>query len=198
MTEAEKQQEISHAVMYKTIQQVHYYLLNRPGYFYPDQPEQLVDAAVELGFSDGSFFAFGMNFEYVAIDAHTGEFAQKIKAFNKDVPYLKLDVSADAQWAPFIGNTINEAQVTFNWFEDVDEQRHYIPQDLELVCSNGLYLAFCATAYAIDNDGISILGPDSEGEVLVLFSEEDTKYFKRGKYFEPGQDTEVDMGGYID
>lgn len=188
MTKEEKELQIENALKDKSITAVHYYLLNRPGYFYPNQPEQLVDAAVELTLQDGSMFSFGMNFKYVAIDSLTDSFENIIISYNNEIPFLKLDVSNDDQWKKFIGNTISEIAVTCNWFEDLEEEIHFIPQDIELTTSENNYLAFCATAYSLDEEGISILGPDSEGEVLVLFDEEDTKFFKRGKYAEPFSD----------
>ena len=60
MNKEEKEAEIENALKGKTINAVHYYLINRAGYFYPNQPEQLVDAAVELSLNDGTFFSFGM------------------------------------------------------------------------------------------------------------------------------------------
>jgi hypothetical protein len=185
MNKEEKEEQIQIALKGKSITHVHYYLLNRTGYFYPDQPEQLVDAAVELTLDDGSQFSFGMNFKYVAIDAFSQNFESVIKEYNKDIPFLKVDVSNDSQWKKFIGNTISSTLLNCNWFEDLEEQIHFIPQDLEVVTKEKNYFAFCATAYSLDEEGISILGPDSEGEILVLFDEEDTKFFKRGKYAEP-------------
>jgi len=184
MTQEEKNELVQQAVQNKTLQAVNYYLLNRPGYFYPDQPEQLVDAAVELQFEDGSFFSMGMNFQYVAIDVFAEEFEGLIKKFNSNIPYLKLPVATDKKWETYIGKKISTVLVTWNWFEDLDEVRHYIPQDIEIQFEDGTYTAFCTTSYTLDEDGISILGPDSEGEILVLFSEEDTQYFKRGKYYD--------------
>ena len=188
MNKEEKEEEIEKALKGKSISQVHYYLINRPGYFYPDQPEQLVDAAVELTMNDGTLFSFGMNFTYVAIDALVKNFEEVIKDYNKDIPFLKMDVSADEQWKKYIGNSIASTQVTCNWFEDLEENIHFIPQDIEITTKEKNYLAFCATAYSLDAEGISILGPDSEGEVLVLFDEKDTEFFKRGKYAEPANE----------
>ena len=185
MNKEEKEAEIETALKGKTISKVHYYLMNRPGYFYPNQPEQLVDAAVELTLNDGTCFSFGMNFTYVAIDAFINDFETVIKEYNKEIPFLKLDVSDDEQWKKYIGNAISSTHVTCNWFEDLEEKVHFIPQDIEITTKEKNYLAFCASAYALDEEGISILGPDSEGEVLVLFNEEDTKFFKRGKFAEP-------------
>lgn len=184
MTQQEKDVFVQEALQNKTLQAVHYYLLNRPGYFYPHQPEQLVDAAVELCFEDGSFFSMGMNFKYVAIDVFTEGFEGLIKKFNAGIPYLKMPVATDKKWETYIGKKITKAEVTWNWFEDLEETRHYIPQDIEIHYEDGSYNAFCTTSYTLDEDGISILGPDSEGEILVLFSEEDTQYFKRGKYYD--------------
>lgn len=185
MNKEEKEAEIENALKGKSIASVHYYLMNRPGYFYPNQPEQLVDAGVELTLNDGTHFSFGMNFTYVAIDSFSKDFETVIREYNKDIPFLKLDVSNDEQWKKYIGNTISSTLVTSNWFEDLEEKVHFIPQDLEITTKENNYLAFCASAYALDEEGISILGPDSEGEVLVLFNEEDTNFFKRGKYAEP-------------
>lgn len=185
MNQQEKEQHIRQALLNKTLKAAHYYLINRPGYFYPNQPEQLVDAAVELQFGDESFFSMGMHFQYVAIDAFNEEFGPRIKNFNASIPYVKLNLYEDRQWAALMGKKITEVHVTWNWFEDLDEERHYIPQDIEMILEGGHYLAFCTTAYTLDEDGISILGPDSEGEILVLFSEEDVKHFKRGRYYDP-------------
>jgi len=186
MTKEEKEVQIQQATKGKTITAVHYYLINRPGYFYPNQPEQLVDAGVEFTLSDGTFFCMGMNFNFVAIDVFTDPFDKVITDYNKDIPFAKLDVSGDSQWQKYINNTFSDILVTYNWFEDGDEVRHYIPQDIEFALGEN-YLAFCSTAYALDEDGIEILGPDSEGEILVLFNEEDTRFFKRGKFFEPNE-----------
>ncbi|HLP14020.1 MAG TPA: hypothetical protein VK177_18960 [Flavobacteriales bacterium] len=184
MDKEEKEKEIQAALMGKTIAGVNYYLMNRPNYFYPNQPEQLVDVAVELTLSDNTIFSFGMNFRSVAIDSVPSEFGAFIKEYNKEIPFLKLDVSSDEKWKPLIGKQIKDVHICYNWYEDIEEQTHYIPQDIEIVLEDGLYTAFCATAYALDEDGISIIGPDSEGEILVLFDEEDTKFFKRGRYYE--------------
>lgn len=185
MNKEEKEEEIQVALKGKSITQVHYYLINRAGYFYPNRPEQLVDAAVELTLHDGTLFSFGMNFKYVAIDSFPQNFETIIKEYNKDIPFLKMDVSNDEQWKKYIGNTISSTLVNCNWFEDLEEQIHFIPQDIEITTKEKNYLAFCATAYALDEEGISILGPDSEGEILILFNEEDSNFFKRGKYAEP-------------
>lgn len=185
MNQQEKEAFIKQCLEHQTIKAVNYYLINRPGYFYPDQAEQLIDAAVELELENGNVFSMGMHFQFVAIDVFTENFETIIQTFNSGIPYLKLPVSTDQKWQPLIGKTIKEAHITWNWFEDLDEERHYIPQDIELVFGDGSYAAFCTTSYKIDEDGISILGPDSEGEVLVLFNEEDTKYFKRGRYYDP-------------
>lgn len=193
MTQEEKDLEIKKMLEGKTIQHPVYYLMNRPGYFYPDMPEQLVDSGVEIGFDDGSFFSMGMNFKYVAIDFFHEKFEDVINNYNGQIPFLKLEVPADKKWEPIIGKKIKTATVTWNWFEDLDEVKHFIPQDIEMELEDGLYLALCTTAYTLDEDGISILGPDSEGEILVLFSEEDTKYFKRGKYYEPDAFPEGDV-----
>lgn len=182
MNQADKQSEISLSLNAKTVTGVNYYLMNRPDYFYPNQPEQLVDCGVELVFSDGSFFSMGMNFTYVAIDSFAVCFEEVIRTYNDKLPFIKTDVSQDERWKPLMGKTIQSTTTQYNWFEDIDEVVHYIPQDIEINFETGEYLAFCATAYTFEEDGISILGPDSEGEILVLFNEEDTKHFKRGKY----------------
>lgn len=184
MNKEEKEEEIETALKGKSISAVNYYLMNRPGYFYPNQPEQLVDAAVELTMNDGTHFSFGMHFKYVAIDALINNFENVIKEYNKEIPFLKIDVSTDEQWKKYIGNTISDTLVNCNWFEDLEGKVHFIPQDIEINTKEKNYLAFCATAYALDEEGISILGPDSEGEVLILFDEEDANFFKRGKYAE--------------
>ncbi|HYG51411.1 MAG TPA: hypothetical protein VD905_10935 [Flavobacteriales bacterium] len=187
MTQQEKENEIQHTLKGKKITAVHYYVMNRAGYFYPNQPEQLVDAAVELTLDNGNVFSFGMNFRFVAIDSIVESYGAFVKAYNRDLPFLKMEVNTDEKWAPVIGKEINQVYVCYNWFEDLEGQKNYIPQDIELILDDNLYLAFCATAYAIDEDGISILGPDSEGEILVLFDEEDTKFFKRGRYYKPAE-----------
>lgn len=183
MTQEEKETQIKSATVNKTIETVNYYLLNRPGYFYPDQPEQLVDTAIEFVFSDSTRFSFGMNFNYVAIDAFSEQFENVIKNYHESIPVVRMEVNNDQQWANYIGKTIASTNTVYNWFEDVDEVRHFIPQDIEISFTDGSYLILCATGYFIDDDGISIGDPDSEGEVLVLFNEEDAKFFKRGKYY---------------
>jgi hypothetical protein len=184
MNQHEKENEIQSALKDKTIAAINYYLMNRPNYFYPNQPEQLVDAAVELTFNDESIFSFGMNFRFVAIDSLPIQYTDFVKEYNKDIPFIKMDVSADEKWTPLIGKKIKDVHVCYNWFEDIDEQTNYIPQDIEILLEDNLYVALCATAYALDEDGISIVGPDSEGEILVLFDKEDAKFFKRGRYYE--------------
>jgi hypothetical protein len=140
MNKEEKEEQIQAALKGKSITQVHYYLLNRPGYFYPDQPEQLVDAAIELTMNDGTQFAFGMNFKYVAIDSFVQNFESVINEYNKEIPFLKIDVSNDAQWKKFIGNTVSSTAVNCNWFEDLEEQIHFIPQDIEITTKEKNYL----------------------------------------------------------
>ncbi len=179
-----KEKEISDFLKERTIKSASYYCLNKPGYLFPNAPEQLVDAGVELELDNGTFFSFGMNFNYIAIDCFFEPFDKVIKEFNEQFPFKKIELNDDVYWKNTIGKCVNEIRIVWNWFEDIDEIKHYIPQDLELILNDNAYLSFSATAYLFEEDGLSILEPDSEGEILVLFNEEDAEFFKRGKYYE--------------
>ena len=180
-----REQQLNDLILNKKIKGITYYLLNRPEYLYPNQAEQLVDAGVQLELEDGTCITFGWDFRYVIMDIYNERFVDVVKAYNAEIPYAEINVADDEKWQPLIGKTISKIYFTWNWFEDIEEQRHYIPQDIEFILEDHHYLAICTTAYKIDEDGISILGPDSEGELLCLFSEDDTKYFKRGRFYEP-------------
>lgn len=180
----QREQDFQSALNGKQIQSAEYYCMNRPNYLFPNAPEQLVDCGVQLNFTDGSSFSIGMDFNFVAIDAFTQPYEKVILEFSDELPFQKIVVKDDEQWKAIVGESVQNLSVVWNWFEDAEEAVHYIPQDIELELSNGKYMALCTTSYSIDEDGLSILDPDSEGEILVLFNEEDTKYFKRGKFYE--------------
>ncbi|MFI5204281.1 MAG: hypothetical protein ACHQF2_07270 [Flavobacteriales bacterium] len=190
-----REKEINQWLTGKKITGVKYYLMNRDAYLHPDSPLQLVDAGVELQLNMNEYVTFGWNFEFTILDMHAIPFIEKLKAFNSELPYLEIPVNEDAQWKELIGKTINNIRFAWNWFVDIDENTHYVPQDIELLLSAEKYAAICTTTYKVDEEGITITNPDSEGELLVLFNEEDTKFYKRGSYYEPVEAVNEDEEG---
>ncbi|MFI5203451.1 MAG: hypothetical protein ACHQF2_03055 [Flavobacteriales bacterium] len=176
--------DITQWLMGKKITGVTYYLMNRDAYLHPDSPIQLIDAGVQLELNNNEYVTFGWNFEFAILDMHAVSFVDKLKSFNHELPYLEKPANADAQWKELIGATVEGVRFAWNWFIDMDEKTHYVPQDIEILLSDGKYIAICTTAYSVNEEGITIAHPDSEGELLVLFSEEDTKFYKRGSYYE--------------
>lgn len=179
----QREKQIQEWLLGKSIKRVLYYMMNRNAYLHPNSPQQLVDAGVELELSTGEFITFGWNFEFAILDMHAQRFTHVLTAFNKELPYLEIPATEDEQWKNLLGKNITGIKFAWNWFIDLDEKTHYVPQDIELHLEDGKYCAICTTAYTVDEDGISILHPDSEGELLVLFNEEDTRFYKRGSYY---------------
>ena len=188
----QKESELKTLLIGKTISDAFYYCMNRPSYLFPDAPEQLIDAGVSIKIGENDFFSLGMNFNFVAIDTFVIKYDEIIKEFSDELPFVEVLATEDSFWKNCIGEKIEQIYIVWNWFEDVEEQIYYIPQDIEFELSNGKYLAFCTTSYNIDDEGLNILEPDSEGEILVLFSPEDTKFFKRGRYYEGNNNLPVE------
>jgi hypothetical protein len=188
----QRQNEITAWLKGKKIMDVRYYLMNREGYLHPDSALQLVDAGIELQLDDESFISFGWNFEYSILDMYKMRFVDKLRSFNTDLRFLEIAATNDLQWKEVLGKSVNEIRFAWNWFIDMDEKTHYVPQDIELLLSDNTYVAICTTSYNVDEEGISILEPDSEGELLVIFNEEDTKFYKRGSYYVPAENTGIE------
>lgn len=184
-----RQQEITQWLVGKKITGIKYYLMNRDTYLHPHEPLQLVDAGVQFELDNKEHVTFGWNFEFAILDLHPVTFIEKRNSFNNEMPYLEKNAGEDEQWKNLLGKTIENVKFAWNWFIDMDENTHYVPQDIELVLSEGKYAAVCTTAYSVNEDGITIAHPDSEGELLVLFSEEDTRFYKRGSYYTPVENT---------
>jgi hypothetical protein len=180
-----REEEITGWLKGKTITEVNYFLMNRDAYLHPGSPQQLVDAGVELQLDNTFYVTFGWNFEFSILDMHKERFVEKRNAFNNEMPFIEINVNEDKQWKKLLGKTIVNLKFAWNWFIDIDENTHYVPQDIEIELNDNGYAAICTTAYTVDESGINILHPDSEGELLVLFDSEDTRFYKRGSYYEP-------------
>jgi hypothetical protein len=194
----EREKQIHGWLVGKSIRTVRYYFMNRNTYLHPDSPQQLVDAGIEFELHTDEYITFGWNFEYAILDIYTNRFIDTLKAFNNEMPYLEKTVNEDAQWKTLLDKEIKEIKFAWNWFIDMDENTHYVPQDIEMHLQDEKYIAICTTAYTVDEEGISILHPDSEGELLVLFNEEDTRFYKRGSYYEAPVETPEDTTAHGD
>ncbi len=139
-------------------------------YQFPFENKQgwhLCDVALELQFGDETFFTFAFDPEWEVLDY----FGISYSAMVPDTRTKVFKQSKHSLWAPFIGNTLEDIRISWNWYEDFDGNRYYIPQLMEFLFVDGKQFTVAAVMVGLEKEEL-VLSLDSEGEILVGFSAE--------------------------
>lgn len=168
----EKKQEIETVLTGKKISKVTYYQLANTQFHYNQERFHLCEVGIELFLNDESTFYFGWDFEYELIDSKIIPFKQLKRLSDKDdTAYMEDTVTNDMEWHAFTNKTITAVDIKWNWFEDLQENRHDIPVEICLHFENNNSIIMGAYQMDINHDeGLVKADNDSEGVVMIFFN----------------------------
>ena len=127
----------------------------------------LCDVAVEFEFDEDSIFTFCFDPEWELLDFFD-------KSYVEMVPETQTKMFRQSQhglWQPFVGNTLENIDIHWNWYQDFDENTYYIPQVIKFEFVDDKKFIVAGVNVGVDKGDI-VLNLDSEGDIIVGFTEE--------------------------
>ena len=135
---------------------------------------QLADAGIELRFEDERTFTLCFDREWELVDF----FDKPINEISAFEGLSIFDQAGNNRWKPLLNNYLDKIDIHWNWYTDFDENTFYIPQVVELVFVDSKKLILAAVGIGVKEDTIHIY-LDSEGEILIGFTEEIQEIIKQ-------------------
>jgi hypothetical protein len=151
----------------KRLKEIRLYVTN---YQYPFENKQgwhLCDSAIEMEFDDESFFTFCFDPAWEVLDFF-------------DKPYLEVNPESRSKvfsqtkhglWSPFLNNTLDAIDIHWNWYKDFEDNTYFIPQVMKFEFNDNRKFMLAAVQVGVDQGAI-VLELDSEGEIIMGFTEE--------------------------
>lgn len=145
-----------------------------PSWNYSSTLFDSLDFGLELEMEAGELFSVTWNnhFYYYGIDVWQHQL------MGPDAQYKMWDVTHESRWSSLLHKPIHEVIVYWAWNEDMQKQKTYVPQDMELRFVSGKRLWLSAATYMKDRDA---LFPMCD-EVTVIFDDDVAQRYQIGQF----------------
>lgn len=159
----EREDHYRDSFLNKTVKELKFYQANDHYLELAENQTWVLDIGVTISFADGQHLTFGWN-----EDMELHRLAEVPMTEHNSLDNLYHPPVAEA---PLISRlrdkTLTNLQFSWNWFEDFDGNREYVPNAMILTFDNAYDLILAAMHWQPNDDAISLVGYDIEGEIMI-------------------------------